>query len=343
MKKLITLWLFTVMFSCNGPINRNQQSQIPAASQTATSDKDESDGQISQVVRMMFQDSQGTIWFGTQNGAFKLTDDTLVSVEGIKDEAGKGVTVKDIAEDSEGKIWVAYEGGISSIDGQVVTNYHEVDGLANSSVWSIETDDKGNVWIGTLEGVYLFNGQEFEYFETPEGKIDPTLGISSEKMIHDILKDSKGTIWLCTNAGLFSYDGDTLLDVSKKVGISTNFVNNIYESSSGALWVSTKKGLYKLIGDHAVNITEGEIENRKGIGSVVEDKDGVIWFVANQHHLYAYRKNSIIEFQKSADNKGPVVFQIYKDQDGRLWFVGFGGAFRMENGQFLNVTKGGPW
>ncbi len=51
----------------------------------------------------------------------------------------------------------------------------------------------------------------------------------------------------------------------------------------------------------------------------------------------------IIEFEKTEDNKGLVVYQIYRDQNDRLWFLGFGGAYRFENGKFLNITKNGPW
>jgi ligand-binding sensor domain-containing protein len=117
----------------------------------------------------------------------------------------------------------------------------------------------------------------------------------------------------------------------------------VIEDKNGDLWVSTKIGLYNLSENSTDNITKGKVENGKGIGSIAEDKDGNIWFVSNQHYLYTYNGNELIEFQKSEDNKGPVVFQIFKDQNDRLWFVGFGGAFRLENGKFINVTKNGPW
>lgn len=81
----------------------------------------------------------------------------------------------------------------------------------------------------------------------------------------------------------------------------------------------------------------------KGIGSVAEDKEGNIWFVCNQHSLYKYDGEEIIEFEKSAKNTGPVVFKIYKDQKDRMWFVGYGGAYRLEAGQFVHVTRDGPW
>ena len=136
---------------------------------------------------------------------------------------------------------------------------------------------------------------------------------------------------------------NTLVNVSEKTGIQTNFVNEIFEDSRGKIWVSTKQGLYTLAENKAINITEGKIETGKGTGSIAEDKEGKIWFVSNQHYLFVYDGKELKEFQKSDDNKGPVVFQIFKDRQSRLWFVGAGGAYRLENEKFINITKEGPW
>ena len=333
--------------SCNGQGNwndvRSKLLQTQTETRNSTLEKKQSKEQISQVVRMMFQDSKGNIWFGTQNGAFRLTNNSLIHIDSIRSESGKGVTIKDITEDKNGKIWLGHTDGISSIDGELVTNYYESDGLISNDVWNIETDFNGNVWIGTIEGVCIFNGQEFIRFELPEGQIDTTLGISSTKMVHCIMEDSKGEIWFSTNAGLFKLTNDSLINVSEKVGIQTNFINRIIENKNGEFWISTKEALYKLEGNQIENIINEIPETGKGVGSITEDKDGKLWFVLNQHYLYTYDGENLIEFKKSEDNRGPVVFQIYEDQSERLWFVGYGGAYRLENGKFLNITKDGPW
>jgi ligand-binding sensor domain-containing protein len=340
--KLFTgIALCFIMTSCNGQANNGDKQNVIKEEKTIQFPI--YNKQISDVVRTIFQDSKDNIWFGTQNGAFKLTGDSLIHIDNIKSEFGKGVTIKDIAEDKNGIIWLGHGSGISSIDGKLVTNYYESDGLISNDVWCIETDVNGNVWIGTIEGACIFDGQEFTKFDLPEGKKDTTLAISSTKMVHSILEDSKGTFWLSTNAALFSYANNKLTNISDKVGIQTNFVNEIFEDRSGVIWVSTKMGLYKLKENKAINITEGKIETGKGIGSIAEDENGKIWFVSNQHYLYTYDGKDFLKIQKSEENKGPVVFQIYKDRQSRLWFVGYGGAYRYENDRFINVTQNGPW
>ena len=353
MKLVTVLAILLILSSCNGqqhknelpPANseKNTEGYTPYTQNSSYSLFSDVDNQISQVVRTLFQDSKGNLWFGTENGAFQYDGDTLIHINDIISESGKGVTIKEITENKDGVIWIGHTDGISSISEDTVTNYYESDGLISNDVWSIVADQKGQLWIGTIKGVCVFNGREFTKFTLPEGEIDTTLGVSSKRMVHSIFEDRKGTLWFSTNAGLFSYANDSLTNVSEKIGIQTNFVNEVFEDSKGELWVSTKIGLYHLTDNSAENITRGKIETGKGIGSIAEDKEGKLWFVSNQRSLYTYDKGILSEYHKAETNKGPLAFQIYRDQQNRLWFVGFGGAYRLENGTFINVTKNGPW
>jgi ligand-binding sensor domain-containing protein len=347
-KSLIITSLSVLVFSGTGQENRNKTEgellHVHAdATQSSFFENNPPNEQICEVVRMMFQDSKGNIWFGAQGGAFRLSNNTLSKIDSIKSETGGRVTIHDITEGKDGKIWFGHTDGLSSYDGEIVKNYYESDGLLNNDVWNIESDTNGNIWIGTIEGLCKFNGDVFTTFELPEGIRDTTLGVSSTKMVHCIMEDSKGIIWFCTNAGLFRLKDNILHNASEEYGIRTNFINEIIESENGGYWISTKEALYKLVGNRLENITEQVTEVGKGIGSMSEDKNGKLYFVFNQHYLHIYDGKEIIEFEKTEDNKGPVVYQIYRDQNDRLWFLGFGGAYRLENGKFLNITKNGPW
>ncbi len=345
-KTLIIMCLTTLVSSCNGqeyrndPSNRSTQTSIGTQNSILVNKPKE---QISQVVRMMYQDSKGVFWFGAEGGAFRLAGDSLIHIESIRSESGGRVTIKDIAEDKDGIIWFGHSDGISSIDGTSVTNYYESDGLISHAVWCIGSDDEGKIWIGTMEGACIFDGNTFSNLELPLGIKDTTVAVSSDKMINKIFRDRKGILWIASNAGLFSYSNNTLTNVSKKMGIKTNFVSIGFEDKAEVLWISSKEGLYTLNDGVTKKITDSNIEIGKGIGSIAEDKDGKIWFVVNQHYLYTYDGKEITEFRKSEENKGPVVFQIYKDQSERMWFVGYGGAYRLENDRFINITKDGPW
>jgi len=357
---LIVIALCFIMTSCNGQEhNRDKQNKIKETKIAALdSNLKESqsnnqsvaasfqfpnfDNQISDVVRTVFQDSKGNIWFGTQNGAFRYNGKSLTRIDSIKSESGRTVTIKDIAESKDGRIWFGHTDGISVIEGESVSNYYESDGLLSNDVWCITTDQNNQVWIGTIEGVCKFDGKHFTPFEIPEGKLDTSVGVSSTKMIHSIMEDSQGRMWFSTNGGIYIQDQNLLSHISEEDGLSTSLINEVIEDQSGNFWISTPQGLFQLSGASLINRTEKLFEESKGTGSIIADAKGNIWFNCARS-IYRLNGEELTEYRIAEGNYGPLTFQIYEDRQERLWFVGYGGAFRYENDQFINITKDGPF
>jgi ligand-binding sensor domain-containing protein len=360
-KILIVITLCVINTSCNRQENNKIKQDVTNETNTTSHDSNlennqsnnqntqtsfqllNFDNQISDVIRTVFQDSKGNIWFGTQSGAFKHNGKSLIHIASIKSESGHGVTIKDITEDKDGRIWFGHTGGISMINGESTTNYFESDGLLNNDVWCITTDKNDHVWIGTIEGVCKFDGSQFTAFEIPEGKIDTTRGISSKKMIHDIMEDSQGRMWFSTNGGVYIKDNDGLINISESDGLKTSFVNKVIEDKNGRFWISTTKGLFHYDNKTLKNITEGIVENFKGTGSIMQDSNGNIWFNSNMRDIYSFDGENFTKYRITEGDSGPAPFKIYEDQQKRLWFVGFGGAYRYENKKFINITENGPF
>jgi ligand-binding sensor domain-containing protein len=358
--KLLTVLIVCLIFkSCKGQENKNSLNESHTKKSDTTGYELESsllkiedvemsfifsnsENKISDVVRTMLQDSKGNFWFGTQNGAFKYDGNALVHIDEIQSELGKNITIKDIAEGKDGSIWFGHTDGLSVIRNKNITNYYESDGLISNDVWCITTDKTNQVWIGTIKGVCKFDGVNFTNFELPEGKLDTSVGVSSTKMIHNIIEDSKGRIWFSTNGGIYLYDNDVLVNISEKDGLNTSFVNMVIETKKGDFWISTSKGLFQYKDDTLTNVTKKLFEEEKGTGSIIEDSKGAIWFNCARRIL-SLNDGEFTEHRLPEGSNGPLTFQIYEDHKERLWFVGFGGAFRYENGSFINVSKNGPF
>jgi streptogramin lyase len=91
------------------------------------------------------------------------------------------------------------------------------------------------------------------------------------------------------------------------------------------------------------NISEKHFEESKGTGSIIVDSKGDIWFNCSRS-IYRLSGEKLTEYRIEEGNYGPLTFQIYEDQQKRLWFVGYGGAYRYENDRFINITtQNGPW
>ena len=357
----ISMFCFSLFSSCAGQVEKNElplkirpeqfkihEDSISIKAETlpeykiSPHDKESQGYQISGVVRTVLQDSKGNFWFGTQDGLCRK-DKSGVVYFSIEDLNGNGITVHVILEDKAGNIWIGYNNGIAKYDGGFFTNYYVKDIQAIGALWSMIMDTKGTLWIGTTQGVFTFDGQVFTSFEIPEGKVNPNMGVSTSKMIHSITEDSKGNIWFATNGGAYVYDGKELINISVKDKLLSNFVNQIIEISNGNYLVSTANGLFRYDGNSFYNLTEKLLGENEGVGYIFEDISGTIWFTANKRDIYSYNGETFQKIQIKEGEFSPLPFQIYQDQQNRLWFVGFKGAYRLENNAFVNVTRFGPW
>ena len=298
--------------------------------------------EIRGVVRTVFQDSRGTLWFGGECDLFRNDGTTLTSYE-IMDDLNQGVTIKKIVEDKAGNIWCGTSGGITRIDGKSLTSYGVKEGMLSREVWSMAVDGSGAIWVGTIDGVCRFDGKTFSPFALPEAQPDPTRGVTSGKFVHCITVDRRGRLWFGTNGGAYVYDGKTLTNISERDGLPNNAVGGILEDKSGNIWFATVHGgISRFDGKDFTNFTEQGIVEGKEIWCLHEGPSGNIWFSGKNSPMYRYDGKA---FTKVKEQTGitSLAFTILEDNSGRLWLSGTNGLFRHDGESFIPVTKNGPW
>jgi ligand-binding sensor domain-containing protein len=75
-----------------------------------------------------------------------------------------------LAVDDRGDVWAGtWGGGLSHFDGSQWVTFTVRDGLPGNHVFALETDGKGNLWIGTNRGLAIYDGNGFKIFGTAEG------------------------------------------------------------------------------------------------------------------------------------------------------------------------------
>lgn len=301
-----------------------------------------SNAEIDGVVRCIFQDSKDVLWIGGECGLFRNDGTTLTSYD-IKDDLGRGVTIKKIVEGKDGNIWCGTTGGITRIDGRSFTSYGEKDGLISQDVWNLAFDASGVMWICTIEGVCRFDGKTFSPFPLPEAPPDPTRGVTSEKFVHCASVDRKGRVWFGTNGGAYVYDGKTLTNISERDGLPNNAVSGILEDKSGHIWFGTVHGgISRFDGNEFTNFTQQGVIEGKEVWCMHEGPSGNMWFSAKRSPLYRYDGNAFTKL-KEQDEITSLAFTILEDSSGRLWLSGTHGLFRDDGESFVRVTKDGPW
>ena len=148
-------------------------------------------------INTIFQDGDGRIWLGTDDGAKRFhRNNEIVSIR--KSDGLPGSYVTAISEDEWGNFWVG------TFDGYTIARLSETQitqiGLANLQeqnwIRSLVVDHMGVLWVATgTNGLYRYDGAYMR-------KV--TVGFNEDR-IGTLLRDKIGRIWVGTNNGLYCY------------------------------------------------------------------------------------------------------------------------------------------
>ncbi len=221
----------------------------------------------------LLQDSQGFMWFGTEDGLYKYDGYGLTAYKHDRlDSTSLGNNcIFSLHEDRSGTLWICTAGGgLNRFDRKqerfvrFVSNPEDLRSLSADVVSAIYEDRSGTIWIGTWDGLNKLNRDP----DSPSKKFNGKSG-QFTRFVHDpenphslsrtwiraINEDSTGTLWVGGDGGVLDkLDRDTELfthvnDPREPSRFEfSNRVSAIHEDSASrnTLWVGTAGGLYAL-------------------------------------------------------------------------------------------------
>jgi len=233
---------------------------------------------------------------------------------------------------------------------ELVTNLKADTLKFTSGISSIFQDSKGNYWFGSLqEGVAVYNGKSFIYFNSNDGLTD--------NQIHSIQEDKEGVIWFNTQEGVSSYDGTRIKNhtaaETKNFQIQSNGdKTSEWEKSDNDLWFEAgiKEGVYRFDGQklnylafppHKVLDPN---DNLFAVTGISKGKNNMIWF-GTYAGVFGYNgigftiiNDETLGFDRKID---PLhIRSIYEDSKGRLWLGNNGiGVLLKEGDSIINFSK----
>jgi ligand-binding sensor domain-containing protein len=195
-------------------------------------------------------DTNGRVWVGIITGD---TDGQCIGGEGaggvnmFEDGAWTWMdtailfspSVKDLAEDQDGNVWAAGDGGVARFDGAEWAMIEPPEDHPSLPVNSIAVDPDGHIWAGTRQlGLWVHDGQAWSQITTEDGLPGET--------VWAIEFDDAGRAWVGTGDGLGVFNGENWITYTTEDGLANNTVRAFAVAEDG-VWIGTWRGLSHLI------------------------------------------------------------------------------------------------
>ena len=168
-------------------------------------------GTVKGEVRAIDEDPDGSMWFGTGDGLFRLNGGNWHRFTPA--EGSPTATVRAFARTPDGALWMGTNGGgLSRFKDGRFTPATTAQGLPSDLVRALHVDQNGFLWIGT-EGMGLARLDPRDWGPGKTGSriisIRQKDGLF-DNGIHQILDDGLGSLWMSTNRGIFQVKRDEL-------------------------------------------------------------------------------------------------------------------------------------
>ena len=112
------------------------------------------------LVRAMAEDTAGNLWAGASDGLLvRISNDTVVD-ETVKSGA---LSIRCLHAATNGDVWIGYAGaGVGRLRNGQIIRFGREQGLPNDYIAQILTDDRGNIWFGSNQGIFRVREQDFD-------------------------------------------------------------------------------------------------------------------------------------------------------------------------------------
>jgi ligand-binding sensor domain-containing protein len=109
-------------------------------------------------------------------------------------------------------------------------------GLPSNNIRCIFKDSRGLLWIGTENGLSLFDGKKFKVFTVNEGL--------AGNDIWKIVEDKNNDLWMsCYGKGLSKFDGKKFINYNTSNGLVNNYIRTLYVNEANQLLIGTQDGM----------------------------------------------------------------------------------------------------
>ncbi|WNC70657.1 two-component regulator propeller domain-containing protein [Thalassotalea psychrophila] len=296
------------------------------------------------AVNSITQDEMGFIWLGNQNGLNRfdgISSTIYTHIPGVPTSLASN-WVNKVFVDSEGRLWVLGNGGISlylpEIEGFKNYNSNKLNkDVLGQNYETVVEDENGMLWFGSADkGITVFD------FKTSSFKSHPQLQTNS---ISDLSFDKGQNLWVATEKSgirvkLAGKPNFLTFDTKTDINIPSDKIKKVFEDHQNNIWIATKDmGVFQF--DLYEGVTKSypfKESNPNSICSndvrdIYQDSKGKLWFATgNGLCLYDERNDSFIRHnhENTRENSliNDLVISVFQDAGGVMWVGTIAGVSR---------------
>ena len=291
------------------------------------------EGLLNPQVWSVIQDHSGKYWFGTNEG-ISIYDESLPADKQFRDFYKlKGNGIRMIKQDIKQRIWISTDAeGIFTFNSATASFTYEQklnSYLPKLVVTALDTDKKGRVWAGTLDGLvsYDYDSQSINYFTQSSGL--------AGNDITALFCDSKNRLWIGSRGAGLTLLKDTVFST---LSLGESFtVTCMVEDQKGLLWVGTEAQGILVIDPETKNILKSYKESDGLLANLINllnsDKNNNIYIGTNKGlNVYYPEKDKLLSYTEKNGFMGieTKANSSFRDSKGRLWFGTVAGVNRFD-------------
>jgi len=202
-----------------------------------------------------------------------------------------------------------------SLNAQILLfhSYTTRDGLPSNVITSLHQDSRGFLWIGTNNGLSIYDGASFRNYSVANGLSNNWVTSIAES------RTVPGRMWVGTIAGGLNHLDRgvwTQFDIDTSP-MADGYVGSVLEDYTGNLWCSSRVGIFVLNGAGLTRLNTSP--SSEGAVEIALTSDSLIW-VAMSRHLYVFTRapNYDREIHLPLGDKGTIT-TLSQGTDGTVW------------------------
>lgn len=182
-------------------------------------------------------------------------------------------------------------------------------GLPSNNVRCIFKDSRGLLWIGTENGLSLFDGKEFKVFTVNDGL--------AGNDIWDIVEDQNNDLWMsCYGKGLSKFDGKRFSNYNTNDGLVNNYIRILYVNEANQLLIGTQDGMSVFENDGFRNYNRPPSKKHKTPFQVMQfiNKNNEDYVMTYRHGFFKYNKKDSLYLDSITTVGGAFKYLEYKNK-----------------------------